>query len=211
MLDDYFDDQDKLDVMSPINLDAMASSHNSGETSQLSMRSVNDSLKQTHTLYDDADTARRNILRLAEPVTFPPSVVTKEPPATAVTMPSFVREPASDVCPDPDIPKRSNTNPFRHGMTAIGRSFGVGVGPRNRDLAEEGRSREYVGDSAHNLGTTAGKQLPTPFPTDIDINQIHQGDTPPSATVAARTRISSLARMTIVSRTHSTSPSARTI
>ncbi|CZT16162.1 uncharacterized protein RCC_12213 [Ramularia collo-cygni] len=121
LLDDYFDDHD--------NIFAMTSIPDSGETSQQSLRTANDS-KPAHILYDDADTARRNILRIPTPVITEGKAVAKEPP--------------TDMELGFTPLKRSNTNPFRNKMATIGRSLGIASGTENRDLAEEGRASDHA-------------------------------------------------------------------
>lgn len=123
------------------------------ESAQQSSRSVNDS-KQTHILYDDADTARRNILRIPTPIANKGRIAINDTPVAAITMPNFVREPASDVDPGFKPLKRSDTNPYRKGIAALGRSLGLATSAVNRDLAEEGRSPAQVG--IYGFSTTTG-------------------------------------------------------
>lgn len=151
LLDDYFEEHEEFIVMT--------SNPDTGEMSQQSLRSTNDS-KQTHILYDDADTARRNILRIPTPITADNKMDPIDPPATAVTMPNFVRETASDVDPNFTPLKRSNTNPFRSKMATIGRSLGLTAGIENTDLAEEGRSRDHAGE--YGFSTSTGSQSTYP-------------------------------------------------
>lgn len=133
LLDDYFEDHDDFIVM--------ASNPDTGEVTRQSLRSVSDS-KQTYTLYDDADTARRNILRIPTPDIRPAEVATEGPPTAAVAMPSFVQDAASDLRPQPL--KRSNTNPYRSGLAAIGRSLGLSKSSGTQDHAADEELRRQI-------------------------------------------------------------------
>lgn len=145
LLDDYFEEHEDLIVM--------ASNPDTGEVMQQSLRSVSES-KQTNTLYDDADTARRNILRIPTPVALPIETASIKPPAAAVTMPSFMQEAASGV----HAPlKRPNTNSMRTGLSNLGRTLGMTRGNENPDPTKKGRSPLY--HSAHKFSPNAGKPL----------------------------------------------------
>lgn len=150
LLDDYFEDRDDFEATDE--LVVMASNRGTGEQSQQSFRSTSENSKQTHTLYDDADTARRQILRIPTPVTIPPQV---EVPAAS--MPNFTREQASDSRPSFSPLKRTNTNPFRNKLSSLGRRLGVNAGDSNQDAAEEGRAPGRA--ITHKRETTAGKSL----------------------------------------------------
>jgi hypothetical protein len=171
LLDDYFEANDEFL--------AMASNNDAGgDESQQSAPSNGESTRQTQPLFPDLQTARDYILNSSTALHLPNTTVpqgpnpaaattssverepdsgvvpagapAQGPPPAAATMPNFVREPDSGVGPPgAALLQRSNTNPYRRGLTSLGRSIGVNTGDGNRDLAEEGRSTQYTGGHTH--------------------------------------------------------------
>lgn len=132
LLDDYFEDDDDDFLV-------MASDPGTGEATQQSLRSVSDT-RQTNTLYEDMDTARRNILNIEDSTIQRNEAVIARPSPSAVAMPDFAREGLPYTRLQPARP--SNT---RARFGAIQRSMGFTTGNSTQDPAAGGALRQDTG------------------------------------------------------------------